>query len=536
MVDTEAERAVERKSRRVGRIDVEHSGGEPGSGEMLEPGDEEHPTEPPIGERRVDTDDVDLAERRRRGWVHLGPAGSSKLPVDLYDEKARRIEPGLLLACCQHREIPGTLFGVAGECSVVDCQPGNLVTADHERAQPRWGVCRRLGDGGASKGERYPELEEIAFYREPHSRCRFVSGVVPRRPVAEKTAPLMAHGIGGGLEQCGGRAGTAAPVRMDSHLERPSPVNAAELPVSSERSTLPMPAEQCDAAWTASVVEDRLLLFAQSRLVAGCLDCRQEGAHLDLVGRAEVRRGLDPVLTRRVDHGRRLTAGGLMPIEVASSGMGTPRTAKGRVRITLARLAEEYPGTASELCALDHEGPFQLLVATILSAQCTDARVNLVTPALFAAYPDPAALAAADPERLEGLIRSTGFFRSKAKSLTGMASALVASFDGTVPSAIEDLVTLPGVGRKTANVVRSVAFGLPGLPVDTHVQRLSHRLGLATSRDPEGIERELNACVPAAERGAFSLRLILHGRRICTARRPKCPDCVLSDFCPSATI
>ena len=202
--------------------------------------------------------------------------------------------------------------------------------------------------------------------------------------------------------------------------------------------------------------------------------------------------------------------------------------------MVVARLAEEYPGSAAELCALDHSGPFQLLVATILSAQCTDARVNMVTPALFAAYPDAKSLAGADPEELEGIIKSTGFFRSKAKNLVGMARALVERFDGEVPTDLEDLVELPGVGRKTANVVRSVAFDLPGLPVDTHVLRRSGRLGLSTETDPVRVERELNTIVPASERGTLSLRLILHGRKVCTARRPHCADCVLADVCPSA--
>jgi endonuclease-3 len=193
-----------------------------------------------------------------------------------------------------------------------------------------------------------------------------------------------------------------------------------------------------------------------------------------------------------------------------------------------------YPGSAEELCALDHRGPFQLLAATILSAQCTDERVNLTTPALFARYPDPDALADADLSEVEDLIRSTGFFRSKAKSLVGMAAAVVERFGGEVPSAMADLVTLPGVGRKTANVVRSVAFGLPGLPVDTHVQRLSLRLGLTDETDPVKVETVLNRMVPASQRGAFSLRMILHGRAICQARAPRCAECVLSDFCPSA--
>jgi len=207
--------------------------------------------------------------------------------------------------------------------------------------------------------------------------------------------------------------------------------------------------------------------------------------------------------------------------------------------VAAARLAEEFPGRADELCALRHASPFQLLAATILSAQCTDVRVNMVTPALFAAYPDAAALARADPGVVEEIIRSTGFFRAKARSLIGMAMAVEDRFGGVVPSALADLVTLPGVGRKTANVVRSVAFGLPGLPVDTHVLRLSRRLGLteglapAARDDPVKVEVALDALVPAAERGAFSLRLILHGRATCTARRPDCGRCRLADFCPS---
>jgi endonuclease-3 len=198
-------------------------------------------------------------------------------------------------------------------------------------------------------------------------------------------------------------------------------------------------------------------------------------------------------------------------------------------------LAAEYPGSAAELCALDHDGPFQLLAATILSAQCTDARVNLTTPALFSRYPDAPALAAADLADVEEIIRSTGFFRAKARNLVGMATGVVTRFGGEVPTRIEDLVTLPGVGRKTANVVRSVAFALPGLPVDTHVQRLSHRLDLTQETDPVKIEAALDPLIPARDRGAFSLRLILHGRSTCTARAPKCALCILADFCPSAT-
>jgi endonuclease III len=217
-------------------------------------------------------------------------------------------------------------------------------------------------------------------------------------------------------------------------------------------------------------------------------------------------------------------------------GVGRPRTPKGMARAVMQRLAEEYPGTAKELCALTHDSPFQLLAATILSAQSTDVRVNMVTPALFAAYPDPASLAHANPEELEEIIHSTGFFRAKARSLIGMAAALEERFGGEVPTELDDLVTVPGVGRKTGNVVRSCAFGLPGLPVDTHVLRLSKRLGLTKLDDPVKVEHELNALVPAAERGAFSLRLILHGRAVCTARRPACIRCILADICPSSTV
>ena len=216
--------------------------------------------------------------------------------------------------------------------------------------------------------------------------------------------------------------------------------------------------------------------------------------------------------------------------------MPASRTAKGRAKIVAERLATAYPGSTRELCALRHDDAFQLLVATILSAQCTDARVNQVTPSLFGEYPDARALARADPERLEEMIRSTGFFRSKTRSLLGMSQAVVERFDGKVPVDMEDLVTLPGVGRKTANVVRSVAFGLPGLPVDTHVARLAKRLGLTESADPVVIERDLDQLVPPAERGSFSLRLILHGRAVCVARTPRCPTCALADVCPSARL
>jgi endonuclease-3 len=199
-------------------------------------------------------------------------------------------------------------------------------------------------------------------------------------------------------------------------------------------------------------------------------------------------------------------------------------------------LAGEYPGSAAELCELDHRNAFELLVATILSAQSTDKMINSVTPRLFARYPDAAALAGADAVELQELIRSTGFFNAKARSLMGMSRAVVERFDGEIPANMADLVSLPGVGRKTANVVLSVAFQKPGLPVDTHVLRLSRRLGLTSNEDPVKVEHELNPMVPAGERGVFSSRLILHGRRVCAARKPRCEACVLADFCPSSEL
>ena len=210
--------------------------------------------------------------------------------------------------------------------------------------------------------------------------------------------------------------------------------------------------------------------------------------------------------------------------------MAKPRTPKGRAKLVHERLAVEYP---EAICELDHRNAFELLTATILSAQTTDARVNMVTPVLFAAYPTPADLAVANPADVEIILRSTGFYQAKTRNVMAMANQLLDRFNGEVPTALEDLVTLPGVGRKTANVVRSVAFSLPGLPVDTHVLRLSRRLGLTTQDDPVKVEVELNDMVPALERGAFSLRLILHGRRVCEAKKPRCGECTLADFCPS---
>lgn len=204
-----------------------------------------------------------------------------------------------------------------------------------------------------------------------------------------------------------------------------------------------------------------------------------------------------------------------------------------RARKILGKLKGEYPDAH---CALDHRTPFELLAATILSAQCTDVRVNLVTPALFAKYPTARDLAAAEPADVEDLVRSTGFFRNKTKSLIGMATALAERHGGEVPRDMEALRVLPGVGRKTANVVLGNAFGInDGVVVDTHVGRLSGLLKLTKHTDPEKIERDLMALIPQDDWTLVSHLLITHGREVCIARRPQCARCVVAKFCPSAT-
>jgi endonuclease III len=203
------------------------------------------------------------------------------------------------------------------------------------------------------------------------------------------------------------------------------------------------------------------------------------------------------------------------------------------LRKRIARIAGElellYPKAR---ISLDFATPWQCLVATILSAQCTDERVNRTTPELFRQLPDPAAIVAAPTEKVEKLIMPTGFYRQKTRSLQGAARKIVEEFGGEVPSSMEDLVTLPGVGRKTANVVRGHVFGIPGMVVDTHVRRLAIRLGLTQSREPEVIETDLAALLPNSAWTAFSMRLILHGRHVCFARRPQCDLCILRPDCP----
>jgi endonuclease III len=204
-----------------------------------------------------------------------------------------------------------------------------------------------------------------------------------------------------------------------------------------------------------------------------------------------------------------------------------PKVQAGRVVRDLVKL---YPEVR---CALDHRDAFELLVATVLSAQCTDERVNKVTPALFARFPDPASLASADLAEVEQLIYTTGFFRAKARNLVALAQALVEHHGGAVPADLDALTDLPGVGRKTANVVLGCAFAIAsGVVVDTHVKRLAFRLGLTARTEPEVIERELNELLPRKHWIEFSHRLIAHGRSTCDALRPRCAECALRDLCP----
>ena len=218
--------------------------------------------------------------------------------------------------------------------------------------------------------------------------------------------------------------------------------------------------------------------------------------------------------------------------------MPAARWRKPETRLALVRrarqmnriLAETYPDAHTEL---DFKNAYQLLVATVLSAQTTDVRVNLTTPALFAEYPTPDDLAAADPEVLEAILKPTGFFRAKTKAVMGLSAAIRDRFGGEVPGRLDDLVTLPGVGRKTANVVLGNAFGVPGITVDTHFARLARRFGWTTQEDPVKIEKDVGELIPKSEWTMLSHRLIWHGRRVCHARKPACGVCTVAALCPS---
>ncbi len=209
-----------------------------------------------------------------------------------------------------------------------------------------------------------------------------------------------------------------------------------------------------------------------------------------------------------------------------------PRGARIRALLTVERLRDLYPA-ATELA---HENPFQLVISTILSAQTTDRSVNLIAPELFRRYPTPYELGAANPGDVERIIKPTGFFHVKALRIIAASRKIVELFGGVVPRTMDELVVIPGIGRKTANVILGVAFDVPGFAVDTHVTRLSNRLGLVKTKDAVKIEHQVCSMVPPVEWTGLSLRLILHGRRICDARRPRCEECALNDFCPSSLL
>ena len=203
---------------------------------------------------------------------------------------------------------------------------------------------------------------------------------------------------------------------------------------------------------------------------------------------------------------------------------------KVRAKVIYRQLSKNYPNVR---CELDYKNAFQLLVATVLSAQCTDKRVNQTTPALFKKYPNPQKMAKADLRDIQKLVKSTGFFRAKAKNIKGLSNKIMEEFDGKVPSNLEDLITLPGVGRKTANVVLGHAFGIPGITVDTHFGRLSRRFGWSKQNNPVKVEFEVGELIPEKEWTNLSQRMIWHGRRVCHSRKPACGACALAKLCPS---
>jgi endonuclease-3 len=520
----EPEGRVEAQSSLVVPVHEEHSRADAPVGEVRQAGDDQRLPQPRTLADRVDADHEDLAELGigvGRG-VDLRPAEPGQ-PVGVEGEQeALRVEPRLGHAPFERRLHPPALFGMIGERPVVHGQPGGVVLSGHEGPHLQTGRPRRL----LAEWQRDALLEEVPLVAEAGAGSGLVVGVVRfQDPEHDETTACSSDVVDGPVQQR--NLDTGSPAYRGMHDHPGGPVGRGEGVAAVHVREADRPAvvgcEDPRRHRLERPVEVAPDSFAQGRMAVDCLDVIVQPGHRHEVGRR------DGPEEARLDHPVEGTCG---PRYVRL--MARPRGAKQRAAEVVQRLAVEYPGSAKELCALLFDNAYQLLVATILSAQSTDETVNKITPAVFEHYPTPADLAHANPEELEELIHASGFFRSKSKSLILMARVVEERFGGEIPSDIDQLDSLPGVGRKTGNVVRSVAFGLPGLPVDTHVMRLVHRLKVTNETDPVKIELDLNGIVQPEERGALSLRLILHGRRVCKARKPQCDVCILNDICPSA--
>lgn len=527
----EAELSVQAHCWLVVGIDVEHPGGHR-SGEMCEPGDRQRSPEALAMEVGVGRDHVDLAERCRPfvvARVDLRPAEPGHPPVSLVDQEPGRVEPRLVLTSEQVFLRPAALLGVPVERGVVHREPRILVPPRFEWSGHEIGPF--------VERERHAHLPQVPSRLEPDRRRDASMGVGRLvHPVMDVTAALGSDEVGGFAEQAWrDLEGVVSMVRIDDQVDRPRLVAARDLRIGEQMIVTGFAEHEPGEFGPPAVRSVDPPMLVHRLVTVGRAHAPDEV--LDLGHVASVELSLD----HEVSHAPTTLSTGTVAAVARSrlpnpdppDGRRRPRTAAGRAKVTHEFLAEDYPGTAVDLCELDHRNPFELLVATILSAQCTDERVNLTTPEVFRRWPDAVALAQADTAELEEVIHATGFFRQKAKSLQGMARRLLDEHGGDVPHRLKDLVALPGVGRKTANVIRSVALDEPGLPVDTHVGRLAIRLGLTEETDPVKVESALNSMVPADERGLFSLRLILHGRRVCAARRASCGECSLAWFCPS---
>jgi len=480
-------------------------------GEVLKTGEHQCTTETELLSIGIHADDEDLTDRRGTR-VHFGPAVSDEIGVAPSQQEAVGIEPRLGHPASERVGDPSALVGVVQKRSIVDAQPRGFIPSGSKGAT----FDSRGPRGLPAHGQRDSHLVLLSIDDESTiGQCVNNAVITPGHPCLETTLTRCRrlcgqHRIDQGSDSPRFGVGTSS----DEEL---AVSRCKRIRSGGDRGRRSIRAHH----------QTRRAIEAVQRAPHAFGECFVAGiGRGGIVDRPQHREVgiVDQVGWNRGSHRARR----YFP------PMARPRGAKQRTALVVDRLSDEYPGSAEDLCALRHDTPFQLLAATILSAQCTDEMVNSVTPTLFERYPTPGDLAAANPETVEEIIHPTGFFRQKTKSLVGMATAVRDRFDGEVPTELDDLVTLPGVGRKTANVLRSVAFDLPGLPVDTHVGRLASRLKLTNETDPVKVELDLNGLIDPSERGGFSLRLILHGRRVCGARQPKCDDCMLADICPSA--